>query len=71
MAQLPKAYTLWSEDHGFESCIVSNSKMSLEFVNPLEKQTFTNATVHPAVMASWEEIVILQLTCMQWRKLNL
>ena len=32
--------------------IVSNSKISLGFGNPLAKQTFTNAAVHPAVMGS-------------------
>ena len=35
--------------------IVLNSKISLDFGNPLEKQTLTNAAVYPAVMGSWEE----------------
>ena len=30
--------------------IVSNSKISLDFGNPLEKQTLSNAAVYPAVM---------------------
>ena len=50
--------------------IVSNSKTLLGFGNPLEKQTFTNAAVHPAVMGSWEENVTLQGPCRQYRKLK-
>ena len=50
--------------------IVSNSYISLGFGNPMEKQTFTNAAVHPAVMGSWEENVTLQGPCRQYRKLN-
>ena len=50
--------------------IVSNSKILLGFGNPLEKQTFTSAAVHPAVMGSWEENVTLQGPCRQYQKLN-
>ena len=50
--------------------IVSNSKISLGFGNPLEKQTFTNAAVHPAVMVSWEENVSLPGPLRQHRKLK-
>ena len=53
--------------------IVSNSKISLYFGNPLEKQTLTNAAVYPAVitvMGSWEENVTIQGPCRQHRKLK-
>ena len=50
--------------------IVLYSKISSGFGNPLEKQTFTNAAVHPAVMGSWEENMPLQCPCRQYRKLN-
>ena len=50
--------------------IVSNSKISLDFGNPVEKQSLTNAAVNPAVMGSWEENVTLQGPCRQHRKLK-
>ena len=50
--------------------VVPNSKISLDFGNPLEKQSLTNAAVYPAVMGSWEENVTLQVPCRQHRKLK-
>ena len=50
--------------------IVSNSKISLDFGSPLEKQSLTNAAVYPAVMGSWEENVTLQGPCRQHQKLK-
>ena len=70
VAQLPKAYSFSSEDHGFVSRYWDNSKISLGFGNPLEKQTSTNATVHQAVMGSWEENVTIQCPCRQYRELQ-
>ena len=37
-------------------CIVINSKISLGFDNPVKTQTFTNTSVHPAEMGSWEQM---------------
>ena len=55
---------------GSNPSIVSNSKISLGFGNPLEKQTFTNAAVHPAVMGGKCDLTVSLLKISKSQKLK-